>query len=476
MGVQFPLPTQEPDTASQIPALGDGDNYVRRPGLAPKQVPFSKGSEFTAMIARMVPEAPSAHDQYSVTMAQTQRNLGALGIDPDHEPANIYINDPDFAHGSAVTRVAAGKTSLVPSADVSLTTEQTTSQPEMAGFTPELRRRLTGVQSDFNKAQNGDLNANQLANLAQRELESTVYSHRDAVEEAVAALPNNGRNSVMNMSWGQSAQRLFDRGIAMSVTAPKGSVLNKETTALLGHEARYEFDGRKLVINPDDKEVLEKNMLPKFDDMLNSGEHKSNMSRARLALEASVKKGRAKGLLVVGAVGNEFDRASLIDRSHWAASTFNGVPGIISVGAVDLGDSGREDDKVAYFSNIGATVAAPGVGMPVGEPGNLGPNYGIPRPTSGTSSAAPHVTQLAAWGPVNAGRNVDQVASLLTDPRVLRDLEGERDGLGMIDPMRLGLVAKNPALTSGQLDEIQKLLSGRPSEAQYQKVLKKYFK
>ncbi len=112
-------------------------------------------------------------------------------------------------------------------------------------------------------------------------------------------------------------------------------------------------------------------MFPKFDGMMKSSEHKSNMSSARQALGASVKKGRTAGLLVVGAVGNECDKASLIDRPSWAAPTFNGVEGIISVGAVDLGDSGQADDSMAYLSNTGATISAPGVAMPVGEGGHL---------------------------------------------------------------------------------------------------------
>ncbi len=82
-GVQFPLPSAEADTSDSIPLNGTV-NFVRRPGILPKQVPFSPGSHLNATIARIVMPAPSAQDEYSVTMAQTQRNLGRLGIDPDY--------------------------------------------------------------------------------------------------------------------------------------------------------------------------------------------------------------------------------------------------------------------------------------------------------------------------------------------------------------------------------------------------------
>jgi subtilisin family serine protease len=101
----------------------------------------------------------------------------------------------------------------------------------------------------------------------------------------------------------------------------------------------------------------------------------------RLVKERTEQAGR--GALLVAACGNE-SRRNVDPRFTVAAALPAAGEGFISVGAVS------HDDKVAYFSNTGCAVAAPGVDIvSAGLGGGL-------RSMSGTSMAAPHVAGVIA--------------------------------------------------------------------------------
>ena len=90
--------------------------------------------------------------------------------------------------------------------------------------------------------------------------------------------------------------------------------------------------------------------------------------------------------LLVGAAGNESDR-NAHNRYTVAASPPSASGGVLSVAALGRREEGFE---VASFSNVGARIAGPGVGV---LSANLG---GGLTQMSGTSMAAPHVAGVAA--------------------------------------------------------------------------------
>ncbi len=95
------------------------------------------------------------------------------------------------------------------------------------------------------------------------------------------------------------------------------------------------------------------------------------------------------GALLIAAAGNESrrdgDRPFDINVSPPAAAL-----GMVAVGALERTDSSGKTLKVAPFSNTGAHVAAPGVGILSAKPG------GGYLEMTGTSMAAPHVAGVAA--------------------------------------------------------------------------------
>lgn len=125
-----------------------------------------------------------------------------------------------------------------------------------------------------------------------------------------------------------------------------------------------------------------------------------------------------------------------------------GVPNLVSVGAGQLNDvDAPQDDAMSAFSNAGATLSAPGVGIPVGAaPGAEGAGPAAPEDINGTSFSAPYVSMTAALMiKANPSLSATELYEALRDPSICRDLPGGRDGNGMLDPVAAVSLAKSLA-------------------------------
>lgn len=166
------------------------------------------------------------------------------------------------------------------------------------------------------------------------------------------------------------------------------------------------------------------------------------LAALRIELEGATRSARAKGILILASAGNDYFPGATIEETQHPTA---GIPGIVSVGAVDIGDPGtRDDDRVADFSSPGADLCGPGVGWPVGLPRQLPgqhPGQGsqplMPTDMNGTSFSSPYIASVVALMIHEDPKLTPQeIEAILLDPVVVSHVPSKglpRDGAGYVD-------------------------------------------
>lgn len=422
---------------------------------------------------------PRGDHPYLRLKRDLEQRLDKLGLrwpSPDH----LHVSDVDEAHGSAVLRSALGLRPLVNAGTSSLSIANAPAELASRVLRPaQLDRFRAALGEAFEPMPEPPTTQAEVLRLALDELEFSVIQKtlRLALLSEQRAEAGDAARVFVNMSFGQSPDRLAGQ-LAMAVLmSPPGTELHRWATRTLGERVVQlppQIDPEEVVSPegpceppnlqrwwgrgnaPPDVEVdlarferqyarLKRNLAyPALKRAMATPEFKERMALARADFEREILRGRTHGILVFEAAGNEYSDAKDTGDPQMSDTTSSGLRGLIRVGALDLGKvSTPADDRVAVFSAAGpVTISAPGVRIPAWL------EDGVLTNTEGTSFASPIAMEwLAAAAALRPQATADELAELLQDPRVSRDLRGTtRDGRGALDPFALVLVAANPNL------------------------------
>lgn len=281
-----------------------------------------------------------------------------------------------------------------------------------------------------------------------------------------AAKAGDGKKTFVNMSYNTSIEQAARGATVALAQAEPGTEAHRRVTELLGHEPRITRPPTGgVLLNSEDGEAIKKGLItPALMQRLDQPESKARFAEARAGLEAEVARGREHGVMVFLSAGNSGDSAARDATVENSRSSVDGVRGILTVGAVDMGTVQPGDERVANFSSEGRIhVAAPGVRIPVGV-GAAADGRRIAQDVEGTSFASPYAMQTAAlMASTNPRLSLGDIERLLADPRVARDLPGTtRDGAGLIDPVNAALVARNPNISAEEIARLRASVQPRP--------------
>lgn len=444
-----------PPPGAAVPGAGGKGKGDVRP-LGPAAQEFGRGT--LANEATPDPAHPYVADQEA-----TRGALSRLGISTRGQN-RIHIDDLNWEHGRSVALTAAGRTSLASGNQVSLGTMDAPREVFERVVSPEARARGATIDARADQVVNGTLDAAGISQLGVDMLESTLVEKQARLADIRGDLPKppDGKKTFVNMSWGQTPEETSTRLGMMMMMAPPDSPAGKEVAAVLGHPPTLkDLGGGRTELNKDEVALIrEKLTYPRLAAAMAEPENKKNLDAARAGIAHELAEGRKEGMMVFQAAGNSFVRAG--STPEMSRGIHDGIPGFVTVGAIDTHGPGAADDRVSAFSSDGRiSLSAPGSRIPVGV--DFDAETGKPRAkdVEGTSFASPYALQVAAaMSAANPKLSVDELERRLTDPRALHDIAGTtRDGAGVIDPFAAVLLARNPNLSREQIDAAQAALA-----------------
>lgn len=399
--------------------------------------PLGSGYRKHAERALEVEPTPNPKNRYVREKVEARAALERLGLVLESHD-RIHIDDVNKRHGGEVARTAAGRTALARRAEVSLNYEGVPSAWLSHERTSEDVSSAESFDRRLERALRKNAGLTALARLAAEGIVQTVHEKRMRLENIRLHTPEDGRKTFVNMSWGETAHEAAERILEAMASAAPSSKLRQEVRHFLGHDPASDLDVTR---------VFQRLVYPSLARVIATAAHQGAMALARQALAEEIERSQARGIVFFEAAGNAFQDATRLGRPEFSLSETTGVPGRIKVGAVELNGPGPEDDRVAAYSSGGdVSITAPGT-----APVEL--RRGRAHDVFGTSYASPAALDVGvAMASVNPTLSAADITRLITDPRATRDLPGDRDGHGHVDPFAAILLAKNPSLTRAQID------------------------
>lgn len=384
--------------------------------------PPADGGAATARNAlRATAEPATSHPMMQYT-ADVRRRLAREGLPTDANGVRmVALAEMDREHGPAVVRAMAGPAALARGARVELPPVHTDAVLS-APLSPEAAASLLEKM----RASRGQAGLKETLRAGLDDMASEVGFVRDELRALHQATPEGAPTSIANLARGATPTDVGTR-LANAVIGQ-----GNEAPLLRDHNARLVAEGKAPLdlTKPADQAALRTALIEQLNDAAGTGPGRAQLDAARGELATEVAAARKKGILLMASTGNAHRGPELPSGADRTA--IHGTPGIVFVGAADIGQPrSTRDDKTAGFSSDGAHVTGPGVRMPVGTP----TQGRRPADWEGTSFSSPYVAGVAALM-VRANPKItpDQLEqALLRSAR--DDTSTTRDGAGLVDPV-----------------------------------------
>lgn len=393
----------DPATQQMIPPPADGGAATARNAL------------------RATAEPATSHPMMQYT-ADVRRRLAREGLPTDATGVRmVALAETDHQHGAGVVRAMAGPAALARGARVELPPLHMDALPR----TPPTAEEVALIREGL-AASSGQTGLNATVQAGLRSMVDEVQSVTREVRALHRATPSGAPTSLANLARGATpidvGTRLADAAIAAGNEGP----LVRDFNTQLAAAGKPPLD----VTKPADQAALRTALIGQLDAAARTGPGRAQLDAARGELATEVAAARDKGILLLASTGNAHRGPELPSGADRTA--IHGTPGIVFVGAADIGQPrSTRDDKTAGFSSDGAHITGPGVRMPVGTP-TQGQR---PADWNGTSFSSPYVAGVAALM-VRANPKItpDQLEQALV--RTARDdTSTTRDGAGQVDPV-----------------------------------------
>lgn len=369
------------------------------------------------------PNVSATTDPHAKHVKEVRENLKKAGLPNSAKGVTVMVIGDDPVHGAAVTRTIAGKaTGLAQDADVRFKKSGDYNGTYVTNH--KYTREFSGVS--------GDLKASDYAKLGIAQKEATIYAARQEIKDARKELSGDGKTRIANMSWGKSPARI---AVDMSMGIPTNSKMFRDAVAKIeakSNGARFDPNNNTHVLMVRREMALD--IVKEMKTLETNKDNQDNFKKLKGALEKEVKDARKDGILVFNAAGNELAEAKVLGDEALSTLYSDQVKGLITVGAADLSKATSAGANAMWDGSAKGSsieITAPGVNLPVGASGNTAVGM------NGTSFASPYAASVAAlMVAANPKITPDQIDQILTSGRVTVDLQGDRDGKGMLDPVK----------------------------------------